>query len=83
MEPPAAVARINEDGSCEVWACVQHPQSARDTVAAALGLEKEQVTVNVTLLGGGFGRKSKADFVAEAAWLARGDRAAGQSDLDP
>lgn len=71
MEPPAAVARVNEDGSCEVWACVQDPQSARDTVAGTLGIEKEQVTMNVTLLGGGFGRKSKADFAAEAAWLSR------------
>lgn len=71
MEPPAATARINDDGTCEVWACTQDPQSARDTVAATLGLEKEQVTVNVTLLGGGFGRKSKPDFIAEAAWLAR------------
>jgi isoquinoline 1-oxidoreductase beta subunit len=71
MEPPAATARINEDGSCEVWACTQDPQTARTTVAGTLGLEKEQVTVNVTLLGGGFGRKSKPDFIAEAAWLAR------------
>lgn len=71
MEPPAAVARVNKDGTCDVWACVQHPQAARDTVAATLGLDKEQVTINVTLLGGGFGRKSKPDFAAEAAWLAR------------
>jgi isoquinoline 1-oxidoreductase beta subunit len=71
MEPPAATARINEDGSCEVWACTQDPQSAQQTVAGTLGLEKSQVTVNVTLLGGGFGRKSKPDFIAEAAWLAR------------
>jgi isoquinoline 1-oxidoreductase beta subunit len=71
MEPMAATARINADGSCEAWACTQNPQAARDTVAATLGLEKEQVTINVTLLGGGFGRKSKPDYVAEAAWLAR------------
>jgi isoquinoline 1-oxidoreductase beta subunit len=71
MEPPAATARVNDDGSCEVWACTQDPQSARGTVAATLGLDAQQVTVNVTLLGGGFGRKSKPDFVAEAAWLAR------------
>lgn len=71
MEPPAAAARVNEDGSCEVWACTQDPQSARETVAATLGIDKEQVTMNVTLLGGAFGRKSKADFIAEAAWLAR------------
>lgn len=71
MEPPAAAARVNEDGTCEVWACTQDPQTARDVVAGVLGLEKEQVTINVTLLGGGFGRKSKPDFIAEAAWLSR------------
>jgi len=71
MEPPAATAIVNEDGSCEVWAATQDPQTARTTVAETLGIEKEQVTMNVTLLGGGFGRKSKPDFIAEAAWLAR------------
>jgi isoquinoline 1-oxidoreductase beta subunit len=71
MEPPAATARVNEDGTCEVWACTQDPQSARGTVAETLGLEPAQVTVNVTMLGGGFGRKSKPDFIAEAALLAR------------
>jgi len=71
MEPPAATAIVNEDGSCEVWAPTQDPQEARTTVAATLGIDKEQVTMNVTLLGGGFGRKSKPDFIAEAAWLAR------------
>jgi isoquinoline 1-oxidoreductase subunit beta len=71
MEPPAAVARVNPDGTCEVWACTQDPQTARSTVAEALGIEPERVTVNVTLLGGGFGRKSKPDFIAEAALLAR------------
>jgi len=71
MEPPAATAIVNEDGSCEVWAATQDPQTARNTVAETLGIEKEQVTMNVTLLGGGFGRKSKPDFCAEAAWLAR------------
>jgi isoquinoline 1-oxidoreductase beta subunit len=71
MEPPAATARVNDDGTCEVWACTQDPQTARGTVATTLGLEPEQGTVNVTLLGGGFGRKSKPDFIAEAGWLAR------------
>jgi len=70
MEPPAAVARI-VDGKCEVWACVQAPQATRETVAGHLGLKPEQVTVNVTLLGGGFGRKSKPDFAAEAALLSK------------
>ena len=71
MEPPAAVARITEDGGCEAWACTQDPQSAQGTVAAVLGVDKQKVKIHVTLLGGGFGRKSKPDFIAEAAWLAR------------
>ena len=70
MEPPCAVVRIVEDG-CEIWAPTQNPQAAQDEVAAALGMPREKVTVHVTLLGGGFGRKSKPDFVVEAALLAR------------
>ncbi|MGB5410613.1 MAG: molybdopterin cofactor-binding domain-containing protein [Woeseiaceae bacterium] len=71
MEPPVAVAQIHDDGSCELWACTQNPQSAQDTVAGTLGIKPEQVKAHVTLLGGGFGRKSKPDFIAEAAWLAK------------
>jgi isoquinoline 1-oxidoreductase beta subunit len=70
MEAPAAAARI-ENGKVEVWACVQAPQATVDTVAAHLGVKPEDVTVNVTLLGGGFGRKSKPDFAAEAALLSK------------
>jgi isoquinoline 1-oxidoreductase beta subunit len=70
MEPPVAVVRIVE-GRCEVWAPVQAPEAARKTVAEKLGLKPEQVTVNVTLLGGGFGRKSKPDFIAEAALVSK------------
>ncbi len=71
MEPPAAAARMNADGTCDVWSCTQNPQAVQDTVAGVLGLEKEQINAHVSLLGGGFGRKSKGDFAAEAAWLAR------------
>jgi isoquinoline 1-oxidoreductase beta subunit len=71
MEPPAAAAQMHEDGSVEIWAATQDPQSVQGTVANLLGIDKSQVKVNVTLLGGAFGRKSKADFSAEAAWLAK------------
>jgi isoquinoline 1-oxidoreductase subunit beta len=70
MEPPAAVARAGE-ASCEVWAPTQDPQTAQKEVARALGLQPAQVTLHVTFLGGGFGRKSKPDFVVEAALLSR------------
>ncbi|HEY0132507.1 MAG TPA: molybdopterin cofactor-binding domain-containing protein [Nannocystis sp.] len=70
MEPPVAVARF-EGERCEVWAPTQHPQSARKEVARVLETTEDMVTVHVTFLGGGFGRKSKPDFVAEAALLAK------------
>jgi isoquinoline 1-oxidoreductase beta subunit len=70
MEPPAATARV-VDGHCEVWAPTQAPQATRENVAKRLGLPFEKVTVHVTLLGGGFGRKSKPDFATEAAFLSQ------------
>src|SRR6202521_3342745 len=70
MEPPAALA-VYKDGKVEAWAATQNPQGARDAIAQAVGLKKEDVTVNVTLLGGAFGRKSFPDFAVEAAVLSK------------
>ncbi len=70
MEPPVAIASV-KDGKAEIWAPVQSPYGTRTDVAAALSMEPDDVTVHVTLLGGGFGRKSKCDFVIEAALLSR------------
>jgi isoquinoline 1-oxidoreductase beta subunit len=70
MEPMAATARI-ADGRCEVWTSVQAPQVTRQRVADHLKLPFENVTVHVALLGGGFGRKSKPDYVVEAALLSQ------------
>jgi len=76
MEPPCALCdvTIDESGnvvSCEAWAPTQNPQASQDVLAATLGIDKDLVTVNVTLIGVGLGRKSKPDFVAEAAILSR------------
>ncbi|CAA2142494.1 molybdopterin cofactor-binding domain-containing protein [Hyphomicrobium sp. ghe19] len=70
MEPLVAIARI-VDGKAEIWAPVQSPYGARKDVAAALKMPIENVTVHVSLLGGGFGRKSKWDFMIEAALLSQ------------
>lgn len=70
MEPLVAVADYQGD-KVDIWAPVQSPYGARTDVAAALGLTPEQVTVNVSLLGGGFGRKSKCDYVIEAAMVSK------------
>lgn len=70
MEPPAATARIVK-GKCEIWSCTQAPQVSRESVAKWLKLAEDDVTINVSLLGGGFGRKSKPDYVVEAALLSQ------------
>lgn len=74
MEPPCAVAHVHkgEDGavtSIEVWAPTQNPQAAQGQLAGTFELAPTDVVVNVTLLGGGFGRKSKPDYIVEAALL--------------
>jgi isoquinoline 1-oxidoreductase subunit beta len=70
MEAPAATARIT-NGKCEVWGGFQSPQATRDVVAKRLGMAADDVTVHVTLLGGGFGRRSKPDYAIEAAVLSK------------
>ncbi len=70
MEPPVATVQV-VNGACDAWACVQDPQGARDALASALGLPSEKVRVHVTLLGGGFGRKSQPDFVVEAGLISQ------------
>ena len=70
MEPPVATVLLKDD-FLEVWAPTQAPQAARTNVAERVGLPLEKTKIHVTLLGGGFGRKSKADFINEAAILAK------------
>ncbi|GAC1666031.1 MAG: molybdopterin-dependent oxidoreductase [Candidatus Acidiferrum sp.] len=70
MEPLAAAADFKDD-KVTLWAPTQNPQGVVETVAKILGIPKSNVTCHVTMLGGGFGRKSKPDFVAEAAVLSK------------
>jgi isoquinoline 1-oxidoreductase subunit beta len=70
MEPPVAVANVRGN-KAEIWAPVQSPGGTREDVAKTLDIPIENVTVNVTLLGGGFGRKSKCDYALEAALLSK------------
>ena len=68
MEPMVALAEFR-DGRVHAWAPTQNPQAVQAIVSSELGIRKEDVICHVTLLGGGFGRKSKPDYVAEAAIL--------------
>jgi isoquinoline 1-oxidoreductase beta subunit len=70
MEPPVALANYS-DGKVEVWAPTQNPQGVQEVISQKLGIPKENVVCHVPLLGGGFGRKSKPDFAAEAAILSK------------
>ena len=70
MEPMVALAEF-KDGKVTAWAPTQNPQAAQAIVSSELGIPVEDVVCHVTLLGGGFGRKSKPDYVAEAAVLSK------------
>ena len=70
MEPMNCTVRF-EPGRATVWAPTQVPGLAREAAAKALGLEPEQVDLQLTYLGGGFGRRLEVDFVAQAATIAR------------
>jgi isoquinoline 1-oxidoreductase beta subunit len=71
LEPQNCTVLLAADKtSATVWAPTQVPDLARIAAAKALGLDKERVTVHVTLLGGGFGRRLEADFIAQAATIA-------------
>jgi isoquinoline 1-oxidoreductase beta subunit len=84
MEPPVATA-LYANGTMEVWAPTQGPEFAQQAVLRVLhdipwqeDLTEERlkplrktVTLHMPLLGGGFGRKSKPDYIVEAAYLAK------------
>lgn len=70
MEPPTATARVSED-ICEIWCSVQAPESIRTDLSKRFDLAPDRIIINTLLIGGGFGRKSKPDYVVEAAILSR------------
>ncbi|MDG1813603.1 MAG: molybdopterin-dependent oxidoreductase [Porticoccaceae bacterium] len=69
MEPLNATAAV-KDGQCEIWVGCQNPLGFRQAVANALGFDIENVTLHNCFMGGGFGRKSRADFAIQAALIA-------------
>ncbi len=70
LEPGNSVAHF-QGARCEIWSPTQVPQDVRDSAAQALGLDSDQVKVNITLLGGGFGRRLEHDYAVEAALLSK------------
>src|SRR5579859_5464132 len=70
MEPGNCTASY-QGSKCEMWIPTQVPQDCRDSVATAIGLDPDQVKVNVTLMGGGFGRRLEHDYAVEAALVSK------------
>ena len=70
MEPLGCTADVRPD-SCELWVSTQVPVFTQRAVAELVGLPIEAVTVHVTQLGGGFGRRKQLDFAIEAVQLSR------------
>ncbi|MEO7392899.1 MAG: xanthine dehydrogenase family protein molybdopterin-binding subunit [Ramlibacter sp.] len=69
MEPMNCTARV-QDGKVEVWVPTQVPQMCREIAAQVAGVPVADVTVHVTLLGGGFGRRLEVDYAAQAVRVA-------------
>lgn len=68
MEPMNATARVTKDG-CELWVPTQAQTGVQFVTGKITGLPPEKIRVHTTFLGGGFGRRSEQDFVAEAVEL--------------
>ena len=71
LEPQNCTARINRDGSVEIWAPTQNPGPGAQLVARTLGIDAAKIRVHMTRVGGGFGRRLNNDYMAEAAMIAR------------
>lgn len=70
MEPVNCTAHVTDD-KCEIWGPIQGPDWIQDDLSKQLGIPKENVTVNMTFLGGGFGRKAFTDYPHEAAIISK------------
>ncbi|HWG54567.1 MAG TPA: xanthine dehydrogenase family protein molybdopterin-binding subunit [Gemmatimonadaceae bacterium] len=70
MEPMNCTAHVRATG-CDVWAPTQGQSGAQAVAAEVAEMPPEQVRVHTTYLGGGFGRRSETDFVAEAVQLSK------------
>ena len=70
MEPMNCTAHVTDE-SCTVWGPLQGPELAKVTLAGMFKFRPEQVTINRTLLGGGFGRRLLVDFVVQAAVISK------------
>ena len=74
MEPQNCTALYHESGRLELWAPSQNPKAGRELISATMDIPEDRIHVNLTRIGGGFGRRLRSDFMVEAAWIARQTR---------
>ncbi|MBS0590074.1 MAG: xanthine dehydrogenase family protein molybdopterin-binding subunit [Proteobacteria bacterium] len=70
MEPPAALLHVEKDKALLI-ASLQDPDGASEVIAAITGLARSKIEIRLTRAGGGFGRRLKNDYIAEAALIAK------------
>jgi isoquinoline 1-oxidoreductase subunit beta len=70
LEPQNCTAHVR-GGKAEIWAPTQDPDGGARIVASTLGVSESDVLVHMTRVGGGFGRRLRNDYMAEAAWIAK------------
>lgn len=70
LEPMNCTAHVHGN-KAEIWAPSQAPEGGRKMVAQTLGLDEKNITVHMTRIGGGFGRRLRNDYMVEAAWISK------------
>ena len=71
LEPQNCTAHYEASGKLVLWAPSQNPKAGRELISQVLDIPEDRIHVNLTRIGGGFGRRLRNDYMVEVAWIAR------------